>query len=148
TGLSFLNILWDDVLSANRDPQELALFLQENVEKDIVIETWERELGVLTEHRYHFPDQSLLARTHAANYRGGPRDYALGADYFQKHQPSYLIIGSYAKLSHLYDVKFLAEHSDLIATIGNGEKRYEVYKLELSSMSTHSETDKNNQEPD
>ncbi|MBN1312196.1 MAG: glycosyltransferase family 39 protein [Anaerolineae bacterium] len=110
-------------------PSQVAAFLEENVDKNAVIETWERELSILTDHRYHFPDQSLLAQTHAAVYHGGPRDYSLGADYFDRVRPSYVVIGFYGRLNQIYDLDFLTRHSTLIATIGQDEWRYDIYKL-------------------
>lgn len=117
------------VLARDEGPQQVAAFLNETVPADATIETWERELAILTDHTYHFPDQRLLIKAHAALYRGGPRDYRLGADYFRKHQPSHVIVGWFARWTEIYDADFLARHADLIATIGEGDLRYEVYRL-------------------
>ena len=65
-------------------PNRVADLLNEKIDRSAVIETWERELGVLTDHRYHFPDQSLLAQTDSFIYHGGDRNYALGARYFDR----------------------------------------------------------------
>lgn len=116
-----------DVLVQYRGPQQVALFLNATVDKNAVVETWERELAVLTDHRYHFPDQIHLAETHPAAYRGGKRHYTLGAAYFQEHQPRYIVVGWYARLLGIYDIDFLIEHGDLLATI----EEYEVYELHL-----------------
>jgi 4-amino-4-deoxy-L-arabinose transferase-like glycosyltransferase len=128
---SLLNTIWDDVLAKDEAPQQVVAFLSENVDKNSLVETWERELNILTHHRYHFPDQSMLTQTHAARYRGGAYNYVLGADYFKKYQPAYLVVGWYAKWSNLYDNAFLAKHAELLTTIGS----YDVYKLYLSSPS-------------
>jgi 4-amino-4-deoxy-L-arabinose transferase-like glycosyltransferase len=111
-------------------PRQVSTFLEEKVDKEAVIETWERELNILTDHRYHFPDQSLLAQTHAAVYHGGPHDYALGADYFGQVRPSYVVVGWYGRLNQIYDLDFLTKYSNHIATIGQSEWRYDVYELD------------------
>jgi 4-amino-4-deoxy-L-arabinose transferase-like glycosyltransferase len=116
-----------------RSPYKLAAFLNEEIDKQSVIETWDQELDVLTDHRYHFPDQSLLVRTHAATYQGASRDYVLGSDYFNAVRPSYVVVGWYARYIQVYDPQFLREHGALLATIGDGEWRYDVYKLSLAS---------------
>ena len=112
-------------------PYLLASFLNQTMDKDSVIETWERELSVLTDHRYHFPDQSLLAQTDVFIYHGGARDYVLEADYFNRIRPAYVIIGWYARFNQIYDTDFLSQHSKLVTSIGDGEWRYDVYELHL-----------------
>jgi hypothetical protein len=114
-----------------QSPHQVAAFLKERVGTEEVIETWERELSILTDHRYHFPDQSLLALTHAAVYHNGPRDYSLAEDYFNTIRPSYVVVGWYSRLNQIYDMDFLVKHSDLLTTIGQGDWRYDVYELHL-----------------
>ncbi len=74
-----------------------------------------------------------MAKTQAANYRNAPKDYALGADYFLKSQPSYVVIGWYARLGDVYDARYLAAHACLLTTIGEQELRYDVYQLNYST---------------
>jgi hypothetical protein len=114
-----------------QSPHQVAAFLKERVGTEEVIETWERELDILTDHRYHFPDQSLLASTHAAVYHNGPLDYSLTEHYFNAIRPSYVVVGWYSRLNQIYDIEFLVKHSDLLATIGQGDWRYDVYELHL-----------------
>jgi hypothetical protein len=127
-------ILRQDVLARDRTPQQVAAFLNETVDKSSVIDTWERELAILTDHQYHFPDQSLLAFSHAAIYRGEMGDYALKADYFSSHRPSYVVVGWFARWTGIYDISFLAEHGTLLSTIGD----YQVYELHLESPNQQS----------
>jgi 4-amino-4-deoxy-L-arabinose transferase-like glycosyltransferase len=112
-------------------PHQIAAYLKESVDKQAVIETWDRELDVLTDHRYHFPDQAHLAKTHAAVYRGGSREYGLGEDYFGLIQPSYVVIGWYGRFNRIYDMEYLTQHSDLLVTIGQDGWRYDVYEFHL-----------------
>ncbi len=114
------------------DPEQAAAFLDKNVSKDAVIETWERELSILLpDHRYHFPDQSLLAHADTFVYSGGALDYVLGADYFNQVRPDYVVVGWYARFNQIYDLDFLTQHGKLIGSIGDGEWRYDVYQLHL-----------------
>jgi Dolichyl-phosphate-mannose-protein mannosyltransferase len=118
-----------DVLNRDTAPQQTAAFLNQVVDKDAVIETWERELAILTDHKYHFPDQSLLAQTHAMIYHGTPGNYVLGKDYLLARRPKYLVLGWFARWMKLYDTDFLAEHGCLLNTIGQDEARYDIYEL-------------------
>lgn len=142
TGYSFYNIVQADVLdrygaeeSQLRSPRQfevpyqLAAYLKENVPQQDVIDTWEREMGILTSNRYHYPDQSLLIQTHAANYRGGARNYALSKAYFDQVKPAYVIVGWWARSNSIYDIDYLSKHSNLVATFGSGDWRYDLYQL-------------------
>jgi 4-amino-4-deoxy-L-arabinose transferase-like glycosyltransferase len=128
-GAPLLAVVRVHVWARDEGPQRVAAFLSETVHDGAVIETWERELAILTDHTYHFPEQRLLVEAHAALYRGGNRDYRLGAAYFQKHRPSFVVVGWFARWLEIYDADFLAAHADLLTTIGEGDLRYEVYRL-------------------
>jgi len=112
-------------------PQEVVNFLNQNIEKGKVIETWERELGVLTDHNYHYPDQVMLAQVHLHLYRGGDNVYGLGDEYFMQAQPDYLVIGWYSRLNNIYDLNAVEKLGERIATFGSGEWRYDVYKITI-----------------
>jgi 4-amino-4-deoxy-L-arabinose transferase-like glycosyltransferase len=124
-----------NVLDRDTAPQQVAAFLNQTVDKSTVIETWECELVLLTNHKYHFPDQLLLAQTHAAVYHGNVQDHTLGMNYFLAHQPGYVVVGWFARWMTIYNVDFLAEHGCLLKTIGQGEARYEIYQLNLTGDS-------------
>lgn len=111
------------------NPQRMADYLNETVAQDSVIETWERELGVLTDHNYHYPDQSILAQTHASVHRGEDFDYVLKSDYFSDFKPKYVVIGWWARLYHIYDENYINMNGELVATIGTNDWRYDVYQL-------------------
>ena len=125
----------DEIVNTNppqfNAPQEVADFLNQNIEKDKVVETWERELGILTDHNYHYPDQVMLAQVHSRLYRGGNNVYSLGEEYFTKIHPAYLIIGWYSRLNNIYDLAVVEKHGRIVASFGAGEWRYDVYKLEF-----------------
>jgi hypothetical protein len=108
---------------------ELVAYLNKNVDRNSVIDTWEREMGTLTDHRYHFPDESLLARADAHYYRGAPCDYTLGIEDLKKVQATYVIVGWLARANDAYDLDALAKHSELVTTIGYGPWRYDIFRL-------------------
>ena len=110
-------------------PQRVADYLNQNIGRDKVIETWERELGILTDHNYHYPDQLMLAKIDNASYRGGDQNYSLGAEYFSSVRPSYVVVGWFGRLYHVYDNDFLNKNARVIASFGDGDWRYDVYQM-------------------
>jgi 4-amino-4-deoxy-L-arabinose transferase-like glycosyltransferase len=111
-------------------PSQAIKFLDGFVKDDQVIETWERELGIISNFNFHYPDQSLLTPGHAAIFRGGKQDYRLSESYFQKIKPSYLIIGWFARHFQIYDPEYLADHATLLTIIGQYDWKYEIYKMD------------------
>jgi len=110
-------------------PWEIAEYLDETVPEDTVIETWDRELNILTNHNYHSPDQLNLAMAYGAIYRGKPYNYSLGDEYFQAHKPGLVIIGWFSRFTGIYDEDYLLEHYKLIKVCGDGMWRYDVYQI-------------------
>ena len=98
-----------------------------------VIETWERELGILTNHNYHYADQSMLAKIDNALYRGGDQNYSLGADYFNSVHPRYVVVGWFGRLYNVYDSDYLNKNARIIASFGDGDWRYDVYRMNSPS---------------
>jgi 4-amino-4-deoxy-L-arabinose transferase-like glycosyltransferase len=119
-------------------PMQTAALLQEIVPKGAVVETFDRELDVLTDLQYHFPDSVRLAAIHGATYRGRPAE-PLGAAYFAEYRPAYLVLGWYARTNGVYDPEFVAQHGSLLATVGEGVYRYEIYKLDQAISGTAEE---------
>lgn len=111
------------------DPYLAANYIDANIQKGAVIETWERELDVLTNQNYHYPDQSELGASHAANYRNTVTQYALGEAYLKQSGAAYVIVGWFARWTGIYDLQYLSQHATLLQTIGQGEWRYDIYKL-------------------
>ncbi len=113
-------------------PNQAAQFIAQHIPQNAIIETWERELGLLTDHRYHFLDQVYLARSQSV-MRGHarPDDYALGQAYFEQVKPDYLVIGHHAHVTGIYDMAYITAHSKRITTIGEGDLGYDVYQMAL-----------------
>lgn len=114
------------------EPIDVASFLNSHIPKDQVIETWETELGILTDHQYHFPDYGLLAQAYEMidhNMSGSQSYSILGEDYFNSVKPNYIVVGWYSRYNHMYDVDYLRQHAVLIKTIGDEVWGYEVYEF-------------------
>jgi hypothetical protein len=101
---------------------QVADYLQLKVPQDAVIETWEQELAVLTNHRYHYPPQVELANAVSRQWLGGP---PVGDSYdFRTYgNPDYLVNGPFSQYTEIYWAERLTNYQR-IETIGP----YEIYK--------------------
>jgi 4-amino-4-deoxy-L-arabinose transferase-like glycosyltransferase len=107
---------------ARSDAYQVAGYLQANVAKEAVIETWEQELAVLSNHRFHYPPQIVLAKAVANQWLGAP----LASEFYDFRtfgQPEYVIVGPFAQYTFLYPQDRLTEYTRL-TTIG----AYEIYQ--------------------
>ena len=83
------------------DAPAVAGWLQANVPEATIIETWEPELGVLTDHRFHYPPPSLLIHAVAHVARGGPSPATRYA-FREFGAPEYVVVGAFARWVGLY----------------------------------------------
>ena len=58
--IPMVQIVVEIVRPPENTPLEIAKYLDDNVPLDALVETWEPELGFLTNHNYHYPPQILL----------------------------------------------------------------------------------------
>lgn len=114
---------------ATRDVRQTAALLEQIVPPDAVIETWERELGIFSRLRYHFPDQIYLAQTQAMATGFAPAKPILGAEYFAHSKATYLVVSFYARHYHLYDLAYVRQHSCLVGVVGQDATSYEIFHL-------------------
>ena len=107
-----------EIVGTQNPAVEMAEFLNETVPKDVIIETWEPEMGFLTDHNYHYPPQSLLYQANAQMYLGGEpvSDFY---NYLETENPEYVLIGDFGGWIELYPSDDLAEEYYLIMTIGS-----------------------------
>jgi 4-amino-4-deoxy-L-arabinose transferase-like glycosyltransferase len=84
--------------------QQMAAYLDANVPHDVVVETWEPELGVLTDHRYHYPPIALLDTAVRHQWLGGP---ALIYDGL-RDAPAYVVVGGFGSYTGVYASDSLA----------------------------------------
>ncbi len=83
------------------DASAVAGWLAANVSEDTVIETWEPELGLLADHRFHYPPPSLLIHAVAHIARGGPPPASQYA-FRDQGAPEYVVVGAFARWVGLY----------------------------------------------
>lgn len=93
-----------------------AQYLDTKVPQDALIETWEQELAVLTNHNYHYPPQIVLAHFVAQQWSGGARVRDL-YDFREYGNPDYLVMGEFGKFAMLYPPDRLQNY-ELIHTVG------------------------------
>ena len=111
------------LFQVDRVHQEFADYLNAHVSKDIVIETWEPELGFLTEHKYHYPPARMVDTMSRHLALGTPSP--AGTYDFQAADPAYLVIGAFGKWTGLYPADFLRHHCTLVISIG----LYDLYQV-------------------
>jgi hypothetical protein len=103
-------------------PAVMAEYLDAHVPTDVLIETWEPEIGFLTNHNYHYPPQILLNTAVGYIWQGGKppsEDY----DFVQTERPDYVLVGAFARWVNMYPPELLAERYALVTTVG----AYELY---------------------
>jgi len=107
----------------SRSAEQMAAYLNANVSKDAVIETWDPEMGFFTDHNYHYPPNALLAVAVEQVYAGGEqvRDHYT---FVQDEQPEYILTGEFSKWVAIYPVDQLWEEYEWVTTVGN----YDLFK--------------------
>ncbi|MCG8347889.1 MAG: glycosyl transferase, partial [Chloroflexales bacterium] len=86
------------VFSPDDSAQRFAAYLNANVAQAALVETWEPELGVLTDHRYHYPPIELLDLVVRQTWLGGePPVY----NPLEQH-PDYVVIGTFGDYTQIY----------------------------------------------
>lgn len=105
-------------------PAAMAAYLDKHVAPDALIETWEPEMGFLTDHNYHFPPQLLLNTAVGHMWLGKPSP-AQEYSFVQDESPEFVLVGLFARWVGLYPQDWLAGHYTLVTTIGG----YELYAL-------------------
>jgi hypothetical protein len=103
--------------------QTLAQYLQEHVSLTANIETWETEMGFLTDHAYHFPPNALLSQAVANKWLDGPAP-ATYYDFTQPHAPDFVLIGPFGRWVQIYPDSVLNQKYSRIHTVGS----YDLYQ--------------------
>jgi len=103
--------------------QEMSKYISENVPMSSLVETWEPEMGFLTDHIYHYPPHSLLAVAIEQTYSEGEPVQNF-YDFVQTDTPDYLLIGAFAKRTDIYPLEELLGEYELVATFGD----YDLYQ--------------------
>jgi 4-amino-4-deoxy-L-arabinose transferase-like glycosyltransferase len=93
----------------------LGQYLHENVPSDALIETYEQEIAVLSNHRYHFPPHSVLVSRVRNLVEGELREQY---DFRAWANPDYVIVGRFGAEWHTYVPEQLAKYK-LVQSIGD-----------------------------
>jgi hypothetical protein len=114
------------------DAVAVSSWLAANLPADTVIETWEPEMEVFSDHRFHYPPPALLIHAVAHIARGGPApatQYAFRA----AGEPEYVVVGAFARWVGLYPDSDLAADYALVHQQGP----YAVWKRRASADHNH-----------
>lgn len=114
--------LRDVVFPSQDDAGRMAHILNETVPVDAVVETWEPEMGFLTDHRYHYPPSGSLNRAVAHIWLNGPSPATPYLAELEAAAPPYVLEGEFARWVDMYPADWLSAHYTLISEAG-------VYRL-------------------
>jgi hypothetical protein len=104
-------------------PAAMANYLRREVPQTAIIETWEPELGFLTDHQYHYPPTGMLNLAVRYIWSGGapPR---LKYEPLSTDHPPYVLVGEFARWVELYSQDLLERDYQRVITIGG----YDLYQ--------------------
>jgi 4-amino-4-deoxy-L-arabinose transferase-like glycosyltransferase len=105
-------------------PLAMADYLNKYVSRELLIETWEKELAFLTDHNYHLPPMQLQQQW-AAQVDLGGKPVSEFYDFSKPRLPPYVLVGNFSRAVNLYQKAVLLEHYLLETSIDN----YELYAL-------------------
>jgi hypothetical protein len=107
-------------------PYRVAAWLRDHAPSDALIETWDREMTILTSNPYHLPPQMIQA-VHNAHI-ADPSQPSAGEVYqtLNKVTPDYIVIGPMSRWAELYPPSVLSDY-ELVYKVGEQAQEYEVY---------------------
>jgi 4-amino-4-deoxy-L-arabinose transferase-like glycosyltransferase len=105
---------------------QFARYLNESIPPDAIVESWEWELDLVTDLRYHHPPTWV---TNAVTRRLWEDDSESGTVYDPREfAPEYLVVGPVARWTRVYTDTGLLDGADLQGSIG----QYELYRVNSS----------------
>ncbi|HHW88049.1 MAG TPA: hypothetical protein GX400_17810 [Chloroflexi bacterium] len=105
------------------DSAQMAQVMNATVPLDALVETWEPQMGFLTDHRYHYPPQLLLNRTVRQKWLGETTVADLYD--FTELNPEYVLVGEFSRWVAVYPPERLAAAGYApVMTLG----QYELYQ--------------------
>lgn len=132
-GLLFVGLLlpiFQDTMTIvqndDRGVYVLADYLNETVPMDAIIETWEQELAVLTDHRYHYPPQMILAVAVQQQWNSGA-PITESYDFRDEVDADYVINGPFSQFTEIYPETFLTDFT-LVNTFETATGPYQVWQ--------------------
>ena len=126
--LSFGQSFKDIVQPPFNAPLAMAAYMDENIPEDALIETWEPEMGFLTNHNYHYPPSGILNTAVEHIWTGGPSP-ASQYDFTADGMPPYVLVGQFSRWVDIYSADVLATDYQMVMRIG----AYELYMLKNGS---------------
>jgi hypothetical protein len=113
---------------ADTSAQDFAQYLSDHIPTSDVIESWEWQLGLLTEHNYHYPDNIWVDRYTAHLFAAEPLSdgYNLATVRAQ-----YLIDGPFSKFTGIYAEDLANGCCELLVRRG----AYDLYRVASHQMS-------------
>ncbi len=109
-------------------PAAMAAYLSEHVPRDALIETFEPEMGFLTDHNYHFAPTMILEQGVRHIWLGGPPP-SESYDFVQREHPDYVLVGPLARWIDLYPADLLAGRYRLVVRFETSRPLgYELYE--------------------
>jgi hypothetical protein len=114
------------------DAVAVSTWLVANVPPDALVETWEPEMEVFSDHRYHYPPPALLIHAVAHVARGGPAP-ATHYAFRVADGPEFVVVGPFARYVGLYAETDLAADYALIHRQGP----YAVWKRRGPADNNH-----------
>lgn len=110
-------------------PVAMAAYLEQHVPQEALIETWEPELGFLTNHNYHFPPPLLLNDAVGHIWLNKPSP-AEKYNFVQTERPDYLLVGPFGHYANLYPSDLITSLYQPVTSIGG----YDLYILKDLSV--------------
>lgn len=101
------------VLTPRYAAQQMAAYLERNVPTDQIIETWEPELGVLTDHTYHYVPTELLDGAVRRQWLGGPPVTYDGL----AARPPYVLLGGFSTYTAIYPAEALERDYTVVYSV-------------------------------
>lgn len=109
--------------SPNSGLQDLVRYLNARIPVGSVIETWETEVGALTDHTYHHPPYEVTNAYTRHLWKNEPLPDNLYNPLV--YGPQYLILGRFGRWTGIYQPDFLERNGTLVRRIG----QYDVYEI-------------------
>ncbi|RRR68722.1 MAG: glycosyl transferase [Candidatus Viridilinea halotolerans] len=98
------------VLSPKDAAQRMAAFMDGNVPLDVIVETWEPEMGLLTDHNYHYVPIELLDPAVRRQWLGGPPVAYDGLE----AEPPFVLLGPFSGYTAIYPDDVLEEEYEVL----------------------------------
>lgn len=120
----FVRASFNVAYSGGDAPYQAAQYLTDHEPSDALIETWDKEMAILSDHQYHHPPQIVQAHHNA--YIRNFSDQPASAYYdFREHVTAdYVVIGPFSRWAQLYDGRL--DDYTLVFTASDGT--YDVYR--------------------